>query len=240
MDELGVHPLQVHWLKACVTFFRAACASQHRSPLFYRVISANDILSRHSDVAWCAKLAKLLAEIGVEGSNGTCIGHMDMGHPPGIACPVRCMISWAMDNKQTELHNATVQATYVRHFRTMPLGEVAIMHGYLSTGLCALQLPKKVVLSMARFCLSGHKLRIETGRHEGLPRNERSCCRCKNLLGKDYVATIDDEKHLLFSCESTKDIRLRFAGLPMSSLRNLMQCEDVGIVAWFVMNAWKG
>jgi hypothetical protein len=48
------------------------------------------------------------------------------------------------------------------------------------------------------------------------------------------VAPIDDEEHLLFSCESTKDIKLRFAGLPMSSLRNLMQCEDVGSVAWFV------
>jgi hypothetical protein len=49
-----------------------------------------------------------------------------------------------------------------------------------------------------------------------------------------FVAQIDDEEHLLFSCESAKDIRLRFAGLPMSSLRDLMQCEDVGSVAWFV------
>jgi hypothetical protein len=77
MDELGAHPLQVHWLKACVTFFRAACASQHSSPLFFRAMYANVILSRHSDVAWCAKLAKYLAVIGVEGSNGTCIGYMD-------------------------------------------------------------------------------------------------------------------------------------------------------------------
>jgi hypothetical protein len=147
-------------------------------------MSANAILSRHSDVAWCAKLAKFLAVIGVEGSNGTCIGHMmmlilhqmrhrrqdnhmDMGHPPGIACSVRCMISWAMDIRQTELHNATVQVTYVRHFRTTPSGEIANMHGYLSTGLCALQLPKIVVLSMARFHLGGHNLMIETGRHEG-------------------------------------------------------------------------
>jgi hypothetical protein len=67
----------------------------------------------------------------------------------------------------------------------MPLGNLANMHGYLSTGLCALQLPKKVVLSMARFRLSGHSLRIETGRHEVKPRNEWSCCRCKRLLGED-------------------------------------------------------
>jgi hypothetical protein len=89
-------------------------------------------------------------------------------------------------------------------------------------------------LSMASFRLSGHDLRIETGRHEGLPRNERFCCRCKRLLGEDFMAPIDYEEHLLFSCESTKDIRLRFAGLSMSSLRKLMQCEDVGSVAWFV------
>jgi hypothetical protein len=86
---------------------------------------------------------------------------------------------------------------------------------------------------MARFRLSGN-LRIETGRHEGLPRNERSCHRCKRLLDEDFVAPIDDQEHFLFSWEITKDIRLRFAGLPMSSLRDVMQCEDVGSVAWFV------
>jgi hypothetical protein len=141
---------------------------------------------------------------------------------------------YANDIRQTELYNAAVQTTYVPHFRTTPLGEVANMHGYLSTGLFALQLLKKVVLSMARFRLSGHNLRIETGMHEGLPRNVRSSCRCKRLFGEDFVAPIDDEEHLLFPCESTKVIRWRFAGLPMSSLRNLMQCEDVGSVAWFV------
>jgi hypothetical protein len=44
----------------------------------------------------------------------------------------------------------------------------------------------------------------------------------------------DFEESLLFLCESTKDIRFRCAGLPMSSLRDLMQCEGVGSVAWFV------
>jgi hypothetical protein len=39
---------------------------------------------------------------------------------------------------------------------------------------------------------------------------------------------------VLNSFESTKYIRLRFAGLPMSILRDLMPCEDVGSVAWFV------
>jgi hypothetical protein len=85
-----------------------------------------------------------------------------------------------------------------------------------------------------------HNLRIETGRHEGLPRIERSCRRCKRMSGEDFVAPTDDEERLLFSCESTKDIGLRCAGLPMSSLRDLMQCEDVGSVAWFVHECTEG
>jgi hypothetical protein len=36
-------------------------------------------------------------------------------------------------------HPCSTQATYVRHFRTTPFGEVANMHGYLSTGLCVLR-----------------------------------------------------------------------------------------------------
>jgi hypothetical protein len=75
-------------------------------------MSANAILSRHS-IAWCAKLVKFLAAIGVEDGNGSCILHMDMGNPPGIASSVRCMINWSMDIRQAELHDATVQATYV-------------------------------------------------------------------------------------------------------------------------------
>jgi hypothetical protein len=34
--------------------------------------------------------------------------------------------------------------------------------------------------------------------------------------------------------EMKLDVGLRFAGLPMSSLRDLMQCENVGSVVWFV------
>jgi hypothetical protein len=119
-----------------------------------------------------------------------------------------------MGIRQSQLHSATVQATYAQHFRTTPMGEVANMHGYLTTSLPALQLPRKVSLTLARPRLSGHNLRIETGKNEGLPRNERSCHRCKGLLGEVFVVPKDDEEHLFFSCESTKDIRLRFAGLP--------------------------
>jgi hypothetical protein len=61
---------------------------------------------------------------------------------------------------------------------------------------------------MARFRLSGHNLRVETGKQEGLPRYERPCRRCKRPLSEYFVASIDDE--------------------------DLMQRKDVGSVACFV------
>jgi hypothetical protein len=48
-------------------------------------------------IAWCAKLFEFLAVIGVEGGNGSCIGHMDMGKPPGIASSCAWLIGqWTL------------------------------------------------------------------------------------------------------------------------------------------------
>jgi hypothetical protein len=74
-----------------------------------------------------------------------------------------------MDNRQAELHNATVQAKKIvlNVARLRPSGQ----NLGIETGR----------------------------RHLGLPRNERSCHSCKGLLGEDFVAPIDDEEGLLFS-----------------------------------------
>jgi hypothetical protein len=57
-------------------------------------------------------LLTFLVVIGVEDGDGSCIGHMGMGNPPGIAISVWCMLIWAMDIRQAEKH-APVRATYV-------------------------------------------------------------------------------------------------------------------------------
>jgi hypothetical protein len=66
------------------------------------VMSANVILSCHDDIAWCAKLVKFLDVIGVEDGNGSCLLHMNMRNPPGIASSMRCLTNWAMDIRQAE------------------------------------------------------------------------------------------------------------------------------------------
>jgi hypothetical protein len=112
MDELAVHPLQVQWLKACVMFYWTARASQHSSPLFHRAMSANVILSRYSDIAWCVKLVKLLAVTDVEDGNGSGTGHMDMGNPPGIAsCAVHQL--YVVSRPCNEITSSTCLTAFV-------------------------------------------------------------------------------------------------------------------------------
>jgi hypothetical protein len=59
------------------------------------------------------------------------------------------------------------------------------------------------------------------------------------------VIPIDDEEHLLFSCESTNNApavvrrERRFAQLPFTSLQHLMCCRDVYGVALFVHKCMK-
>jgi hypothetical protein len=75
---------------------------------------------------------------------------MDMENPPGMASSVQRMSDRLMDIRQAELHNATVQATYVRHFRMAHIGENSVLCCH-TMGFRALQLLRKIVLSMNRF-----------------------------------------------------------------------------------------
>ena len=57
--------------------------------------------------------------------------------------------------------------------------------------------------SLVKLRISSHKLRIETGRYDKLPRDQRLCslCNCNK---------IEDETHFLLDCPSYSSIRDRF------------------------------
>lgn len=52
---------------------------------------------------------------------------------------------------------------------------------------------------LTKFRISDHPLLIETGRYRKLPREERTCIKCKN--------EIDDECHFFLHCNMNKNIR---------------------------------
>jgi hypothetical protein len=64
LDELGLQPSQIIWLKACVEFFATACSASRGNPLLWEAMRANVELSQGlvctaslvSQVYWCTEL----------------------------------------------------------------------------------------------------------------------------------------------------------------------------------------
>jgi hypothetical protein len=151
LDELGLQPLQIIWLKACVNFFAAACTAssvkqRQRTPLLWEAMRANVELSKDCHKAWCARLAWYLKCIGVLSCE-----EMDMCNPPDLDMVAQAVLHWAGSCRQQLHAGATVQNTYVQCFRTALLGEESRPLPYLRARL---RIPHPLVLSMARFRLS--------------------------------------------------------------------------------------
>ena len=65
-------------------------------------------------------------------------------------------------------------------------------------------LSKSVIRNVARFRIQGHGLKCETGLYGRSPdRSARVCNLCE-------YGDIQDEKHVIFSCKSTKHLRHQF------------------------------
>jgi hypothetical protein len=156
LDELGLQPLQIIWLKACVKFISTACSASRGNPLLWEAMRANVELSKDCHKAWCAKLAWFLKCIGV-----LICEKMDMCSPPDLDMVAQAVLLWAGSCRQQLLHaGTTVQSTSVQCFCTTPLSEESRPHLYLRAGL---RIPHSLMLSMARFRLSSHNLGVELG-----------------------------------------------------------------------------
>ena len=57
--------------------------------------------------------------------------------------------------------------------------------------------------TVSKFTCSDHPLEIEIGRHKGTPRHERPRSLCQN-------GQMEDDEHLLFSCNLYNSIRTRY------------------------------
>lgn len=81
---------------------------------------------------------------------------------------------------------------------------------------------------MANFRSSSHSLMIEKGRHIGLPRDERFCLYCKNI--------VEDEYHFVFICPLYTELRntylpKKYFSVPtLNRFHNLMASTNVNIM----------
>jgi hypothetical protein len=150
LDELGLQPFQIIWLKACVKYFATDCSASRGNLLLWEAMRAIVELSTDCHKAWCARLAWFLRCIGVLSCE-----EMDMCNPPDLDMVAQAVLLWAGSCRQQLPHaGATVQNNFVQCFRTAPLGEESRPHPNLRAGL---RIPHSLVLSMARFRLNSQK-----------------------------------------------------------------------------------
>jgi len=96
------------------------------------------------------------------------------------------------------------------------------------------RLPADVMRDVARFRLSSHYLKVETGRWHEIPRRDRVCDMCG--LGQ-----VQDEHHVLLECPVMADIRGRFDSVldfAGGDVHKLMACKRDD-AAWFVSSCFR-
>ena len=70
-----------------------------------------------------------------------------------------------------------------------------------------INIPRRLVITFARFRTGSHNLEIEVGRHHTLAREDRLCKFCRD---NKNIAVVEDEYHVLIECHYYNDIRILY------------------------------
>ena len=96
----------------------------------------------------------------------------------------------------------------------------------------SIDLPLHQRKALAKFRCSSHKLKVEIGRHQGIPRELRFCIYCLN----NNVQALEDEFHVFLVCPKFSDLRERYilswynGGSDKIDFINIMKSENVNSI----------
>ena len=83
--------------------------------------------------------------------------------------------------------------------------------------------------SLTKFRISAHRLKIETGRYERKPREERICQRCNNNQ-------IEDEIHFLLACPNYTEARSNLTSFCEKNYKNFNKLDIINKFKWLITN----
>jgi hypothetical protein len=83
--------------------------------------------------------------------------------------------------------------------------------------------------NFTRFRISAHRLNIERGRYQGIPRESRNCMRCNS-------GVLDDEKHFLLTCSYNKEDRDVLQELVNEVCKNFCTMNKDQKLIWLMTN----
>jgi hypothetical protein len=224
--ELGAMPYHFYWVRALLKFHRGAVSSN--SALLQAVARADALLAsdtytdehgrvRQCEDCWTAKMATALQSIGQKaGQTAQGDGWASRVRTGHALAPELAQVTVALKAAYDRLawqectghsardpeapHRKTL--TYFTHFKP-----AQGRPGYLKLDMAM----HKQIKQMARFRLSCHTLRVETGRRTGTAWADRRCTRCNAEHLSTLDCGVDDEQHMIFDCQAFEHLRKAFA-----------------------------
>ena len=229
LAELDTKPYHFYWLKALLKFQESVV--QSNSALLAEVVQADARLSRdvlagpaadgsggvRCTTCWSAELANALVSIGeaagIAEQGETWADRIRQGLPLGCRAVVQdallsaynklawqeCMGQEGLVRSADLAPNLRKRLAYHTYFKPSQPGPPA--HLRLDPEL------HKHVRQLSRFRLGCHHLRVETGRHDGIAWQARTCSRCSAAHLSTLTCTVDDEYHMIFECERFEALR---------------------------------
>ncbi len=143
-------------------------------------------------VTWATRVKQLLYTYGF----GYIWLSQDVGDAQAFVYTFRCRLTDCMRQNWNASINDSSRCDTYKHFKSQ-----LDVEKYISVDI-----PFFLRKAFARFRCSNHKLKIETGRHDGIIREARICDFChlhSNIL------VIENEYHAFFCCPKYSDLRIQ-------------------------------
>jgi len=205
LAEFGCQPVAWQWCKLVCRYWNRL-ASQDHYPLLRGAFIAEMQRAAGGNPGWGLDVLTMLqqCDASVHDSVVQAVADGDWDHLPQLSSSVilqQWRAWWDWPDRGCDPRTAAdgMLATYAEWVSEDP-GRPA---PYVAS--CdPISVPR--LLSLVRFRVGAHHLRVCTGRWDGTPREQRLCRKCA-------LQQIEDEKHVLFECPWYAEVRQQFSSL---------------------------
>lgn len=219
LGECGRMPLCYHYYIICIKYWcKLLTLPDHRYPKrCYLLLKRLDEAGR---TTWATYVKQLLFQYGF----GYVWLSQDFGNLDMFICNFKQRLCDCLTQDWKRYVNESSRCHHYKYFKSLLNPET-----YLT-----LDLPYKLRLAMSRFRCASHSFQVETGRHAGIPFNERLCNFCLENLN---IHVVQCEYHVFFHCQQFHEIRQRYLlnwytrnNHNIISFYYLMQSKDENVV----------
>ena len=184
--ETGRFPLHIRQKVNTVNYW-ARLASLPEYDILHKCLNIQESLHARGQTNWCTHVRNII--------EGICAPQMVLDTPKSLATQVKIKI---YSSEQSRILDEIKNSDKQPKLRTYKLFKTS----YSIEPYLLINLPKKTINNIARFRLSSHNLKIETGRHQTpkVPVENRICDKCTS-------SEVEDEIHFIVTCSSNKSLR---------------------------------